>query len=70
MEQSLDYQAELKNLLHTSISSLAGLCDEQMLLSIYVAGINKGIAIGREQSLRAENDKLTQIGGRRNLNGK
>lgn len=66
MDQPFNYQEELQDLLQTSISSLAGLCDEQMLLNIYTAGVNKGIGIGIERAVKAENDKLTGIGGRMN----
>lgn len=52
---------ELQEVIGTSISALAGHCSEQMLLRIWSIGINKGIEIGRQMALRAENEKLRRI---------
>jgi len=59
----VNYEKELHDLVHTPITALAGLCDGQMVLNIWSAGINKGIEIGMQRMAKVENDKLRQISG-------
>ena len=59
----VNYEQELRDLVHTPITALAGLCDAEMILNIWSAGVNKGIEIGMKRAAGAENDKLRQING-------
>lgn len=64
MQSLVDYKRELQELIDVPLSSLVGLGGEQMLLTIYVAGVNRGVAIGFLRAVKAENGKLVGIGGR------
>jgi len=66
MNQAINFESELQDLVHTSVSALAGLCNAQMILNIWSAGINKGIEIGMERAMKAENGKLRQLNERVN----